>query len=179
VARTGKPDKLLVSGDRNPNGTGATLIGVAAKPMGSNLPKIAEAIRQRAIKTLIVFGEDVTRSGISAELLRKLDLLVVSDLLPNETTRLANYLLPGCAHAEKRGTFTNTKGRVQKFMKAVEPPGHARPEWEFLHELTFNVTGQDGYVSIEGLFNQMAKEVPAFQGLTWAGLGDFGVAVTI
>jgi NADH-quinone oxidoreductase subunit G len=179
VPRTGEPDKLLVSGDRNPNGTGATLLGVAAKPMGSNLPKIAEAIREGGIKTLIVYGEDVTRFDIGAELLRKLDLLVASDILPNETTRLAHYLLPGCAHAEKRGTFTNTKGRVQKFMKAVEPPGHARPEWEFLHQLILNVTGQDGYVSIEGLFNQMAKEVPAFRGLTWAGLGDFGVAVTI
>jgi predicted molibdopterin-dependent oxidoreductase YjgC len=97
--------------------------------------------------------------------------------LPNETTNKAHYLLPGCAHAEKRGTFTNTKGRVQKFMKAVEPRGEARPEWEFLHELVFHVTGQNGYVSIEGLFNQMAGEVPAFKGLTWAGLGDAGVTV--
>ena len=107
------------------------------------------------------------------------ETLIVSDILPSETTRLAHYLLPGCAHAEKRGTFTNAKGRVQKFMKAVEPPGDARPEWEFLHELVFNITGQDGFVSIEGLFNQMAAEVPAFQGLTWAGLGDMGVTVRI
>ena len=78
---------------------------------------------------------------------------------------------------EKRGTFTNGKGRVQKFMKALEPRGDARPEWEFLHELVFNVTGQDGYATIEGLFNLMAKEVPAFNGLTWAGLGDTGVTV--
>jgi len=34
-------------------------------------------------------------------------------------------------------------------------------------------------VSIEALFNQMAKEVPAFSGLTWAGLGDLGVTVPI
>ena len=109
----------------------------------------------------------------------KLETLIVSDILPNPTTRLAHYLLPGCAHAEKRGTFTNTKGRVQEFMKAVEPRGDARPEWEFLHELLFQVTGQDGYVSIEGLFNQMAKEVPAFNGLTWATLGDMGVTAPI
>ena len=64
-------------------------------------------------------------------------------------------------------------------MKAVEPPGDARPEWEFLHELVFNITGQDGFVSIEGLFNLMAAEVSAFQGLTWAGLGDTGVTVGI
>ena len=90
---------------------------------------------------------------------------------PTKRPRLAHYLLPGCAHAEKRGTFTNTKGRVQRFMKAVEPQGDARPEWEFLHELVFDVTGQNGYVSIEGLFNQMAQEVPAFKGLTWAAPG--------
>jgi hypothetical protein len=123
--------------------------------------------------------EDVTKHGIGADLLGKLDTLIVSDILPNATTAAAHYLLPGCAHAEKRGTFTNAKGRVQKFMKAVEPPGDARPEWEFLHELVFNVTGQNGFVTIEGLFNQMAKEVPAFNGLTWAALGDTGVTVNI
>jgi NADH-quinone oxidoreductase subunit G len=178
VPRIGEGDKLLLNADRNPNGTGARLTSIAADPMGSNLPKIAEGISKGTIKSLLVFGEDVTKSGLGADLLRKLDLLVVSDILPNETTKLAHYLLPGCAHAEKRGTFTNAKGRVQKFMKTIEPRGDARPEWEFLHELIFNVTGQDGYVSIEGLFNLMAKEVPAFQGLTWAGLGDIGVTVS-
>ena len=179
VSRMGEGDKLLVSADKNPNTTGAQLTGVATNPMGANLPKIAEGIRNGKIKTLIVFGEDVTRHGIGADLLGKLETLIVSDILPNATTKLAHYLLPGCAHAEKRGTFTNTKGRVQKFMKAVEPPGDARPEWEFLHGLVYNITGQDGFLTIEGLFNEMAKDVPAFKGLTWAGLGDTGVTVKI
>jgi hypothetical protein len=34
-------------------------------------------------------------------------------------------------------------------------------------------------VSIEGLFNQMAKEIPALAGVTWAGLGDNGVTIQI
>jgi len=88
-------------------------------------------------------------------------------------------LLPGCAHAEKRGSFTNTKGRVQKFMKAVEAPGDARAEWDFLNELVASVTGQSGATTIEGVFNAMAKEVPAFSELTWAALGDTGVTVKI
>src|ERR1017187_2846917 len=179
VPRAGEADKLLLNADRNPNSNGARLSGIAAEPMGSNLPKIAEGIRSGRIKTLIVFGEDVTRHGLDADLLGKLETLIVSDILPNETTKLAHYLLPGCAHAEKRGTFTNTKGRVQKFMKAVEPPGDARPEWEFLHDLVCNVTGQNGFLTIEGLFNEMVKDVPAFNGLTWAGLGDTGVTVKI
>jgi NADH-quinone oxidoreductase subunit G len=179
VPRRGEGDKLLLSPDRNPNTTGARLCGIVPGEPGSHLPKIADGIRDGRIKILIVFGEDVTKHGIGADLLKKLDTLIVSDILPNATSAAAHYLLPGCAHAEKRGTFINVKGRAQKFLKAVEPKGDARPEWEFLHELSYNVTGQDGFVTIEGLFNQMAKEVPAFHGLTWATLGDAGVTVQI
>ena len=179
VPRTGVGDKLLVNADKNPNTNGAKLTGIALAEPGSNLKSIADGIRGGSIKTLIVFGEDVTKAGIGADLLGKLDTLIVSDILPNQTTALAHYLLPGCAHAEKRGTFINVKGRLQKFMKAVEAPGDARPEWEFLHELVHNVTGQNGFVSIEGLFNQMAKEVPALNGLEWAWIGEQGVDVKI
>jgi NADH-quinone oxidoreductase subunit G len=179
IPRIKESDKLLLSPDRNPNGNGAKLTGISPAQMGSNLPKIAEGIRSGGIKTLIVFGEDVTKYGIGADLLGKLETLIVSDILPNRTTELAHFLLPGCAHAEKRGSFTNGKGRVQKFMKAVEPRGDARPEWEFLHELIYNVTGQNGFASIEGLFNQMAREIPAFDGLSWAGLGDTGSTIPI
>ena len=199
IPRAGQGDQLLVSADQNPNTNGARLTGICFTEMGINLARIADGIAQGKIKTLLVFGENIAKRGVSheqlreretisevveehgltAELLAKLDTLVVSDLLPNETTKLAHYLLPGCAHAEKRGTFTNTKGRVQKFMKAVEPPGDARPEWEFLHDLVHHVTGQNGFLTIEGLFNEMAREVPAFNGLTWAALGDTGVTVQI
>jgi NADH-quinone oxidoreductase subunit G len=179
IPRRGEGDKLLLNPDRNPNTLGSQLIGVGAKELGKNVPLIAEGIRKGTITTLIVFGEDVTKHGIGADLLAKLDVLIVSDILPSATVDAAQVVLPGAAHAEKRGSFTNVKGRVQRFMKAVEPPGNSRPEWEFLHEIAFNVTGQNGFVSIEGLFNQMAKEVPAFRGLTWAGLGDMGASVSI
>jgi hypothetical protein len=41
------------------------------------------------------------------------------------------------------------------------------------------VTGETMPATIEGLFNRMAGEVPEFNGLTWAGLGDTGVTVKI
>ncbi|HYG25005.1 MAG TPA: molybdopterin-dependent oxidoreductase [Verrucomicrobiae bacterium] len=179
VPRVGEGDRLLLNEDRNPNTNGARLTGICFTEMGDQIPKIAQGIESGTITTLIVFGEDVTTCGIEAATLGKVPTLIVSDILPNETIRRATYLLPGCAHAEKRGTFTNTKGRVQKFMKAIEPRGDARPEWEFLHELVLNVTKQDGFKSIEGLFNLMAQEVPAFKGLTWATLGDTGITVEI
>jgi len=181
IARTGEADHLLVNADKNPNTTGARLIGITGEATGNGFADIAAGIQSGTIKSLIIFGEDVTQHGISEALLDQLELLVVSDILPNATTAKAHYLLPGCAHAEKRGTFTNVKGRVQKFMKALEAPGEARAEWEFLHELVENTTGQNGYSTIEGLFNQMACEVEAFKAkeLTWAALGDTGVTVEL
>jgi len=174
VPRAGDSDRLLVHADKNPNSTGARVLGLAADPAGSNLPVFTERIRAGTITSLLVFGEDLTRHDFDAETLGRLDLLVVSDILPNETTAHAHYVLPGCAHAEKRGSFTNVRGRVQRFFKAVEPPGDARPEVEFLSEIWERLTGKPTPAGLEALFNQMAAEVPAFQGLTWAALGDTG-----
>ena len=199
VPRIGKGDNLLVDEDKNPNTNGARLTGMSFTEMGINLSKMAAGIARGEIKTLIVFGEDllmnsvtsdklrdkeltsevVQEHGITAELLGKLDTLIVSDILPNATAKYAHYVLPGCAHAEKRGSFTNRDGRVQKFMQAIQPRGDARAEWDFLHDLVYNVTGKNGFLTIEGLFNEMAKDVPAFHGLSWAGLGDNGVTVKI
>ena len=99
------------------------------------MSRIAAGIAGETIKTLIVFGEDVTKAGLGENLLSKLDTLIVSDILPNKTTALAHYLLPGCAHAEKRGSFVNVHGRAQRFTQNIQPKGGARAEWEFLLEL--------------------------------------------
>ncbi len=179
IGRQGDGDKLLVHTDKNPNTNGARLTGIAGVQLGANLAGMAAGIRAGTIKTLIVLGEDVTKHGIGADLLGQLETLIVSDILPNATTPAAHFLLPGCAPAEKRGTLINAKGRLQKFLKAVEPGGAARPEWEFLHELVHQVTGQNGFVSLEGLFNQMAREIPALAGLEWGKLGDTGVTLNL
>ena len=179
IASEGEPDRLLVSGDRNPNSNGTRLTGIAFTEAGIQLPKIADGIAQGTIRSLIVFGEDVTQHGIDATLLAKLDMLVVSDVLPNATTSAATHLLPGASVFEKRGTLVNVKGRLQKFGKAVEAPGDARPEIEFLQELVEALAGPIGANTIEGLFNRMSSEIPAFAGVQWAAVGETGVTLSL
>ena len=176
VPRAGEGDSFLVNPDRNPNSAGARLTGIAPAELGSRLPRIIDGITRGTIKVLVAVGEDAAALA-GADLLARLDLLVASDVLPNATTTRAHYVLPGCAPAEKRGTFTNAQGRVQKFMKAVEPPGQARAEWTVFRELFIRVTGESLPETIEGLFHQMAREIPAFHGLRWADLGETGAAV--
>src|SRR6266511_1383850 len=72
IPRVGEADKLLVSADKNPNTNGARLTGICFTEMGINLQKVAESIASGKVKTLIVFGEDVTKQGISPALLGKL-----------------------------------------------------------------------------------------------------------
>jgi len=172
LPRPQKGDGFLVSDDGNPNTSGAKLLGLATGKLAS----IAEGIKSGAITGLIVLGEDAVDCGIPADDLRKLDVLVATGILANQTTPLATVVLPGSAWAEKRGTMINLKGRLQRLNQAIQPPGQARDDWEILRDLTECITGTPtGLTSIEDVFKQLASGVPALQGLTISRIGDLGI----
>ncbi len=58
--------------------------------------------------------------------------LVVSDAFPNETVERADVVLPAALWGEKTGTFTNADRTVHLSLKATEPPGEARPDFDVL-----------------------------------------------
>ncbi|PIG87663.1 periplasmic nitrate reductase [Aspergillus arachidicola] len=63
------------------------------------------------------------------ELFTKPDLfLVVQDILPTETTAVADVVLPAAQWAEKTGCFTNADRTMHLSQKAVEPPGEAKAD---------------------------------------------------
>jgi predicted molibdopterin-dependent oxidoreductase YjgC len=179
VSRSWAADNFLVKADRNPNSAGAKLLGVTAEPMGSKLAAIADGIKSGKIKTLVVHQEDVTKHGIGADLLAKLSLLLVVDFKQTATTKAAHFVLPGVTFAEKRGTFTNAKGRVQRVWPAVSVGGEARPEWEIFRDLLRELGGVDNHLDVAALFADMAGNVPAFAGLTLAKVGDEGVQISV
>ncbi len=59
--------------------------------------------------------------------------LVVSDVYPTVTTRLANIVLPSALWVEKNGVVGNSERRTQQWFKMVDPPGDARDDvWQML-----------------------------------------------
>lgn len=57
--------------------------------------------------------------------------LIVSDVYPTATTRLADLILPSAMWVEKNGIFGNSERRTQQWFKQVEPPGEARDDcWQ-------------------------------------------------
>jgi NADH-quinone oxidoreductase subunit G len=169
VAHIGEGDKFLLNADRTPNMAGAKLAG-----FGSDVKKIEASIKDGTVKALVVLGED----AIAPELLAKLELLVVTDILPTKATAAAHFVLPGASFAEKRGTFINARGRLQRLNAAIPSPGEARPEWQTLAVLLKEM-GVADYGTIEDVFADMARTLPALSGLNLSKIGDQGVEVKI
>ena len=53
-----------------------------------------------------------------------LEFLIVQDLFLTETAQKADVVLPVLSFVEKKGTFINIEGRLQKFYPGKQPPEH-------------------------------------------------------
>jgi NADH-quinone oxidoreductase subunit G len=176
VPRHGPGDDILLSEDRNPNTSGARLLGLTNEP-GANLPAISEAISSGQIRALICLGENPVKFGISSTQLANLPAFILMNIVANELTEFATALLPSSTFAEKRGSMINGRGRLQRLNRAVRPPGQARDDWEILRDLIQALTGSNGVYTIEDVFRQMSDSVPALAGLSLSKIGDLGIPV--
>ena len=59
--------------------------------------------------------------------------------LKTEEIETEVFLFPAAGHAEKEGAFTNTQRLLQWRQKAVDPPGDARSEAWFMHQLALRL----------------------------------------
>jgi len=106
--------------------------------------------------------------------LHSADLLIVQDTFLTDTVGVADVVLPAAGYGEESGTFTNNEGRTQKVCKFREPVFEARGNlaiFDFVAALRSQVLRP----STPGeIFGEIARLVPAYQGLTQAGLGIDG-----
>ncbi|MCS7139448.1 MAG: molybdopterin-dependent oxidoreductase [Candidatus Nezhaarchaeota archaeon] len=138
---------------------------------GLTIAEMVKAAERGDLKALVVIGFDLASSLPSFEyvrnVLRNLDLLVVIDIFPNETAKLAHVILPACSWAEYDGTYTNIEGRVQRAFKAIEPFNDARPTWLILSELA-TIMGSKAlhYISWVDVFKEMTLAVKQYSELS-------------
>ena len=145
--------------------------GYTSVEKGLTLAEIIEAAARGELKALIVVGFNPAASlpdtKLVEEALSKLELLVVVDIFPSETTKLAHVVLPACSWAEYEGTYTNIEGRVQKSGKAIDPFNDAKPVWTIFSELA-TIMGASGfnYSSWIDVFNEITSTVSHYSNLT-------------
>ena len=153
---------------------------------GLVVTEMVEACLTGEVRALYVVGENPLLSepdlNHAQKAIAQLDCLVVQDLFMHETAQLAHVFLPAAAFAEKEGTFTNSERRVQRVRGALDPPGHARPDWWITAELAKRVAArlrldaakQFDYGGSAEIFDEMAALVPFLGGLSHARLDREG-----
>jgi assimilatory nitrate reductase catalytic subunit len=111
---------------------------------------------------LLVHGSNILVSAPNADLVRErlaaLDLLVVCDIVPSETARIADVVLPVTQWAEEEGTMTSLEGRIIRRRKALRPPDGVRSELWVWSELARRL-GAPGAWSTDAseVFDELAR----------------------
>ncbi|MEE9612085.1 MAG: molybdopterin-dependent oxidoreductase [Desulfatiglandales bacterium] len=136
---------------------------------GLNMIRMIEEAEKGNLKALYIMGENPLRSLPQPDRIRKalekLEFLVVQDIVSNETTHVADVVLPGAAFSEKGGAFTNLEGRIQSFEPVVSPPGEAKPDWEILDLLGSSMGSPERYESFQEIREEISRHVPMYKEL--------------
>lgn len=167
VALAGAPD-LALREERAANTTGARLFGFAET---SSLEAVVGAG-----DALLVVGDAL--DGVAESALAKLGALVfVGTTVPLVVSASASVVLPITNTLEEEGTFTNLRGRVQRYLQARMAPGVARPSWFVLTDLLAAAGGAAPFQLPGDVFAALAAVHPSFAGLDYEALGMRGLPV--
>ncbi|MDH5490689.1 MAG: nitrate reductase [Myxococcales bacterium] len=151
---------------------------LSAQP-GKPIPAILEGIERGEIKALWVIHSNPAATFPDSHwvrsVLERTELLIVQDAYhPTETSRYADYLLPGAQWAEKGGTLTNSERGMSLIEQAVPPPGEARADLEIVMDIgrRMGFERELAYESGEAIFEEYkrctAGRVNDIQGLSYA-----------
>jgi len=158
-------EDLALRADRAANATGAELFGFTRSD--------APLAGLRAGDVLVVADEEL--AGVAAPAISAAThVIVVGTTLPKWAAARVDVVLPMANMAEEEGTFTNLRGRVQRFMQAKAAPGFARPSWWVLADLLTAAGEPAQYFLASDVFAAAARDVGALAGLSWDGLGFRG-----
>ncbi|HUL43533.1 MAG TPA: molybdopterin-dependent oxidoreductase, partial [Bacteroidota bacterium] len=203
----GDQDDLLIRSDKTPNSTGAREVGVKPERPDAGFQSILSDIRNGAIKALYVLEDDIAADPAVAEVLPKVDLLIVHSSHENETTKLADVILSSSTFAEKHGTMTNFQGTVQRLKPAITtiefdraldgfsmsrldrfgahndrwtkgPRRDARSSWRILGAIANALGAKWKYTAAEEVFHDLSAAVPAFKGMTYLKIGARGMKLS-
>ncbi|GAC1520362.1 MAG: molybdopterin oxidoreductase family protein [Marmoricola sp.] len=133
------------------------------------------------IRALFVHGANPVVSapdvGSVRERMAALDLVVVCDFVPSETTEYAHVVLPVTQWAEEEGTMTSLEGRVLRRRKAIDPPEGVRSELDILADLARRLDAPAHFATDPAeVFDELARASAGgkadYSGLSHARLDD-------
>ncbi|MHB1223601.1 MAG: NADH-quinone oxidoreductase subunit G [Gemmatimonadaceae bacterium] len=161
-------EDLALRADRAANVAGAELLGFTRTddPLG--------ALQDGDV---LVVADDELIGVAPGNIARAGAVIVIGTTLPETLRAVVSVVLPITNFAEEEGTFTNLRGRVQRFQQAKAGPGIARPSWWVIGDLLTALGEGEGYFLAADAFAALASTHPQFTGLSYASLGLRGAIV--
>lgn len=158
---------LALRRDRAANVQGAELLGFRRN----------DHVLDGLYKGDVLIVADDRLAGIGAgELEVASSVIVIGTTLPGAAAN-ANVVLPIANFAEEEGTFTNLRGRVQRFTQAKTAPGLSRPSWLVLGDLLGALGLQNSFFLPSEVFANLAGDRSEFAGMSYDTLGFRGLPV--
>ena len=151
--------------------------GIPSEP-GAGLDRMLELCAAGTMGLLYLAGTDPLLSypdrALVSRALAGVDLVIVQDAYLTDTVGVADAVLPAASFGEESGTVVSNEGRIQRANKFREPPFEARPNLE-IFGLVAALRGRTLDPAATGeVFDEIARLVPSYRGLTQGGLGDDG-----
>ncbi|WP_217351732.1 NADH-quinone oxidoreductase subunit NuoG [Ruegeria sp. HKCCD8929] len=148
-----------------------------ATTSAQTLSDLLDRCANRQIGALYVAGGDPLlscpdRPRVQAAL-EAVDLLIVQDAMLSDIAGSAHIVLPAAAHGEETGSFTNNEGRVQSVREFRVPMFDARPNLDIFQWLAA-LFDKPLAASPAEIFDEIADTIPAYSGLSAAGIDPDG-----
>lgn len=137
---------------------------------GMSWPDVFGALAKGGIKALYLMGVNPFEIGLNpvevAEVLARLELLIVQDANRTRACDFAHVVLPAATFVEKAGTGTNCERRVQRLTPALGSPPGVRSDFEWINHLFGLLQPQLQETSLEAAFAEAAQFMTALNGVS-------------
>jgi NADH-quinone oxidoreductase subunit G len=168
------PDATVLPAFRRGNVVGALQLGLAPTDPDHDGVATLRAAADGRIELLVLLGADPLADCPDADLARRAlagaRRVISIDTFLNDSSRLADVVLPAAAYGEKSGTTTNLEGRVTRVTAKVTARGTARPDWMIAVQLGLALGHDLGFGSVDEITDAIAAEVPGYAEATRAAL---------
>jgi NADH-quinone oxidoreductase subunit G len=161
-------EDLALRHDRAANATGAEKLG---------FKRADNPLAALGAGDVLVVADEELRGIDAADVAKAGAIIVIGTTLPAWAKHAAAVVLPIANFTEEEGTFTNLRGRVQRFLQAKAAPGFARPSWYVLSDLLALMGVKTNYSLASEVFKQLAATKSEFNGMSYDKLGLKGASV--
>ncbi len=151
-----------------------------APDAGGSAAEIGRALGEGELSSLLLMGADPLRDFPErpvweAAMEGATSVVAFADFRTESLEEHATVVFPAESYAEKEGTLTHPDGRLQRVRQAIAHPGETRGGWWVLSELCERVGAGLGVEGAPAIFEQTAKAVSFWDGLTYEALAGKGL----